>query len=530
MLDNPLVRHERRAGDSLMQKLTKLDDDHQQLAKETAEYGLDASVFDASLPVLPAVVRPSTNEAKVQALIKASKGHKKITAAQMFYKVGVEATNGDVMADFYLRTDKKIKNDSENNTKKLNDAAAKIKREHDETIASISKGQRFASDLLVPELKRILNHRLGAKATNKLKNKASLLHAWREERLKDGTPCSDAEACEPVTSQSLLQKVEGRPLAVWWFDDEVHGNEEADMPGQWWHGIAQRRVGDGKLMVKYNESQPHHIDYCHSSSSDYASDDDSGSASASSSECAADDQACEACGCTAIDRSMLQCALCDRAWHSACLVPPLNGVPDDEWFCQSCSGEDADAHTEAIVNVGATVKLQEHIYQIAAKGRATASMPAPGAIVRSTDKQPKCNAIAARVHMLEGKTWGQCDGLGWTNAKGQLAVYRAPDLRYDLKCGYITIDEHSEDQAISEGQVVPIAAECDDISVAPPEVELLGPGQHQHQKFCSVKVKEELLHQAQAGEPVNKLTEAVDLSVGETRMIEMHGAHVSAHS
>jgi hypothetical protein len=26
------------------------------------------------------------------------------------------------------------------------------------------------------------------------------------------------------------------------------------------------------------------------------------------------------------------------------------------------------------------------------------------------------------------------------------------------------------------------------------------------------------------------LTEAVHLSVGETRMIEMHGAHVSAHS
>ncbi len=66
--------------------------------------------------------------------------------------------------------------------------------------------------------------------------------------------------------------------------------------------------------------------------------------------------------------------------------------------------------------------------------------------------------------------------------------------------------------------------------VAPPKVELLGQGHPLLQKFSTVTVTVVPIHQAQAGEPVSKLTEAVDLSVGETRMIEMHGAHVSAHS
>ena len=466
---------------------------------------------------MPEVIRPSTNEEKVAALIKASRGKKKLTAAQIFYKVGVECTNGDVMAEFFLEVEQQIAKDDQEKTEKEGAAASDVKREHDETIASIIEGKRLASELLVPELKRILYHRLGTKATNKLKNKASLLHAWREERLKDATPCSDAEACEPVTSQSLLRKVEGRPVAVWWFDDEVHGDKETDMSGQWWHGIAHRKVGNKKLMVKYNESQPHHLDYCHSSSGEDSSDEDSSSDDASSSEGAAADRACEVCGCTDGAATMLLCDLCELGWHCACLVPPLAGVPDDEWFCQSCSqdtqgsgvraGNEARAASQEMViavveEVGATVKLQANerdcrlISQPAKEPQVPSStgMSMPG-IIRRTEKLPKCAAIAARIRMLEGKTQGQCDGLRWTNTKGQQVVYKDSDLRYDLRCGYISIDGEGRDPAIPEGQAKIVTAVCDATTAASPGVVLLGHGQRRMPR--SLKVKGEPPQQAQ---------------------------------
>ena len=42
--------------------------------------------------------------------------------------------------------------------------------------------------------------------------------------------------------------------------------------------------------------------------------------------------------------------------------------------------------------------------------------------------------------MLQGKTFSECCGMAWTDAKGQQASYSLSDLQYDLKCGYINYD------------------------------------------------------------------------------------------
>ncbi|KAF5316310.1 hypothetical protein D9619_006834 [Psilocybe cf. subviscida] len=39
------------------------------------------------------------------------------------------------------------------------------------------------------------------------------------------------------------------------------------------------------------------------------------------------------------DDSPLECDKCDAPWHLKCLDPPLDGVPDGEWFCPDCIDE-----------------------------------------------------------------------------------------------------------------------------------------------------------------------------------------------
>jgi len=39
------------------------------------------------------------------------------------------------------------------------------------------------------------------------------------------------------------------------------------------------------------------------------------------------------------DDSPLECDKCDSPWHLKCLDPPLDAVPDGEWFCLDCEEE-----------------------------------------------------------------------------------------------------------------------------------------------------------------------------------------------
>ncbi|KAF8959620.1 regulator of chromosome condensation 1/beta-lactamase-inhibitor protein II [Flammula alnicola] len=39
------------------------------------------------------------------------------------------------------------------------------------------------------------------------------------------------------------------------------------------------------------------------------------------------------------DNSPLECDKCDAPWHLSCLDPPLDAVPDGEWFCPDCEDD-----------------------------------------------------------------------------------------------------------------------------------------------------------------------------------------------
>lgn len=57
-----------------------------------------------------------------------------------------------------------------------------------------------------------------------------------------------------------------------------------------------------------------------------------------------EDEACKVCGSADADKGvMLECEKCEGAYHGACLSPPIEGVPDGEWFCPTCDVPHAGA-------------------------------------------------------------------------------------------------------------------------------------------------------------------------------------------
>lgn len=60
-----------------------------------------------------------------------------------------------------------------------------------------------------------------------------------------------------------------------------------------------------------------------------------------------DDVACTLCGSGADAERMLLCNKCDAAYHTFCLSPPLEAVPEGDWFCTSCSAKASEAPAAA---------------------------------------------------------------------------------------------------------------------------------------------------------------------------------------
>ncbi|PNH00233.1 Bromodomain adjacent to zinc finger domain protein 2A [Tetrabaena socialis] len=52
-----------------------------------------------------------------------------------------------------------------------------------------------------------------------------------------------------------------------------------------------------------------------------------------------EDLVCEFCSSPEHDESLLLCDTCNRGWHTFCLLPRLDRVPDGNWFCQQCLGQ-----------------------------------------------------------------------------------------------------------------------------------------------------------------------------------------------
>lgn len=51
------------------------------------------------------------------------------------------------------------------------------------------------------------------------------------------------------------------------------------------------------------------------------------------------DMACWGCGCTEPEDTMLLCDGCEGAYHTNCLRPALELVPEGDWFCPGCQGD-----------------------------------------------------------------------------------------------------------------------------------------------------------------------------------------------
>ncbi|GAA5861482.1 hypothetical protein JCM3774_000265 [Rhodotorula dairenensis] len=52
-----------------------------------------------------------------------------------------------------------------------------------------------------------------------------------------------------------------------------------------------------------------------------------------------EDEACRVCGSAesgGAKGEILECEKCEGAYHTGCLTPPIEGVPDGEWFCPTC--------------------------------------------------------------------------------------------------------------------------------------------------------------------------------------------------
>lgn len=52
-----------------------------------------------------------------------------------------------------------------------------------------------------------------------------------------------------------------------------------------------------------------------------------------------DDISCSACGNAQPEHNLLLCDGCDDAFHTTCLAPALEEVPESDWFCPGCCGD-----------------------------------------------------------------------------------------------------------------------------------------------------------------------------------------------
>jgi hypothetical protein len=55
---------------------------------------------------------------------------------------------------------------------------------------------------------------------------------------------------------------------------------------------------------------------------------------------------CETCAATGDEEKLLMCDACDRGYHSYCLNPPLDALPDGEWICDICKTDGIVPSTE----------------------------------------------------------------------------------------------------------------------------------------------------------------------------------------
>ena len=111
------------------------------------------------------------------------------------------------------------------------------------------------------------------------------------------------------------------------------------------------------------------------------------------------DDGCQVCGGDVAAGVVLICEECTGEYHCACLDPPLESVPEGEWFCPACerARETRDSQSRELFTLRGT-KLD----------LVTRGLPTPDGELGST----RCRADAARRLVKMGETlargWGEC--------------------------------------------------------------------------------------------------------------------------
>eukprot|EP00742_Colponemidia_sp_Colp-10_P003744 GILJ01003984.1.p1 GENE.GILJ01003984.1~~GILJ01003984.1.p1 ORF type:complete len:262 (-),score=24.38 GILJ01003984.1:383-1168(-) len=59
-----------------------------------------------------------------------------------------------------------------------------------------------------------------------------------------------------------------------------------------------------------------------------------------------EEEGCEICGSDEQEHLLLLCDKCDKMHHTFCLLPPLERVPDGNWYCPTCAAALEDRFSE----------------------------------------------------------------------------------------------------------------------------------------------------------------------------------------
>nr|XP_015193913.1 PREDICTED: PHD and RING finger domain-containing protein 1 isoform X3 [Lepisosteus oculatus] len=95
---------------------------------------------------------------------------------------------------------------------------------------------------------------------------------------------------------------------------------------------------------------------------------------------------CEVCGRSDREDRLLLCDGCDAGYHMECLVPPLDAVPVEEWFCPECAVNNPSQAQEEDVNEDEVAVLMADVVPSTSRLRATTGQTRAIARTRQSER------------------------------------------------------------------------------------------------------------------------------------------------
>jgi len=140
--------------------------------------------------------------------------------------------------------------------------------------------------------------------------------------------------------------------------------------------------------------------------------------------------ACQVCTSRGDEDAMLLCDGCDHGYHTYCTDPPIEIVPDGDWFCKDCSGEK--------VKQGVTPSSAESKKGGSSKARRKRSRWSSGVVPPSKKKQQ------AKKKLLDS------DGEGKDDKDGDGNVDKEEDLDKENNEGKEITDKKEEEMEVEK--------------------------------------------------------------------------------